>query len=144
MRVAVLFEKRALQVCVALSGLVPVMAGASGVIQDLAGADAAPVSHARYLSGLLLAIGLASWTTIPDIGLKAERFRLLTALVMIGGFCRLLGVAMGDVPSWPVMGALGMELFVTPLLCLWQSSLRTVPLAGSRRHLTRGLAPRSC
>jgi hypothetical protein len=108
------------------------------------GADAAAVNHARYLSGLLLAIGLASWTTIPDIGRKAERLRLLAALVVIGGLCRLLGVAMGDVPSWPVVGALGMELIATPLLCLWQSNLRTDHPVGYRRHLTRRLAHRSC
>ena len=110
-------EKRTLQTCVALAGLVAVWAGAWGVLHALGGGLA---SHERYLSGLLLAIGLAFWTTVSDIEHKTARFRLLTALVVVGGISRLLGVALGDTLSWPIGGALAMELLVAPLLCLWQ------------------------
>jgi hypothetical protein len=121
--VPLVLEKRALQACVAAAGLVAVVAGGWGVLHGVA-ADAEASNHARYLSGLLLAIGLASWTTLPAIATKARasRFRLLAALVAVGGLCRLLGVVLGDLPSWQVAGALVMELVVTPLLCLWQSS----------------------
>jgi hypothetical protein len=112
-------EKRMLQTCVALAGLVAVWAGAWGVLNDLGGHGGELASHERYLSGLLLAIGLAFWTTVSDIEGKTGRFRLLTALV-VGGISRLLGVALGDMLSWPIGGALAMELLVAPLLCLWQ------------------------
>jgi hypothetical protein len=112
-------EKRTLQTFVALAGLVAVSAGARGVINDLGGHDGL-ANHERYLSGLLLAIGLAFWTTLSDIEGKTERFRLLTALVVVGGLSRLLGVVLGDTLSWSIAGALAMELLVAPLLCLWQ------------------------
>lgn len=113
--------KLALQLCVALAGLVPVIGGAIGVVQPGAGASAWAINHDRYLSGLLLAIGLAFWTTIPAIEASTGRFRLLTTLVAIGGLGRLLGVLSGDPLSLPVGAALGMELGVTPFLCFWQS-----------------------
>jgi hypothetical protein len=102
-------EKRTLQACVGLAGLVAVWAGAWGVLHGLGGHGGGSANHERYLSGLLLAIGLAFWTTVSDIEGKTARFRLLTSLVVIGGISHLLGVALG-----------AMELLVAPLLCLWQ------------------------
>ncbi|HEU4519346.1 MAG TPA: DUF4345 family protein, partial [Microvirga sp.] len=49
------------------------------------------------------------------------RFRLLTALVVIGGLGRLLGLALTDVPSLVMLGGMFMELIVTPVLCIWQT-----------------------
>lgn len=43
----------------AIGGLVPVIAGAWGVLGGLEGSHAGPMSQERYLSGLLLGIGLA-------------------------------------------------------------------------------------
>lgn len=116
-------EKRLLQMCVGVAATVPVAAGACGVFYGLEGRTLAAASHARYLSGLLLAIGLAFWTTIPDIEQKTERIHLLAGLVVIGGLCRLLGVMLGDMLTPAVAGALIMELLVTPSLCLWQARL---------------------
>ena len=81
------------------------------------------LNHGRYLSGLLLAIGLAFWAAIPGLERQTARICVLTAVVVIGGFCRLLGVMLGDRLSPAVAGALAMELAVTPLLCFWQSRL---------------------
>jgi uncharacterized protein DUF4345 len=125
-------EKRTLQTCVALAGLVAVWAGAWGVLHDLGGQGGGLASHERYLSGLLLAIGLAFWTTVSDIEGKTARFRLLTALVMVGGISRLLGVALGDTLSWSISGALAMELLIAPLLCLWQGRVGPATRTGQR------------
>ncbi|MEO8559588.1 MAG: DUF4345 domain-containing protein [Rhodospirillales bacterium] len=116
-------ERKALQGAVLIAACVPVFAGGWGVLHGLAGADAWAVNHQRYLSGLLLAIGFAFWSAIPAIESKTARVRLLTFIVVIGGLCRLLGVALGDPPSLTTLGALAMELLVTPALCLWQSRL---------------------
>ena len=53
--------------------------------------DGALDSHFRYLSGLLLGIGLLFWSTIPNIERQGHRFGLLTTIVVVGGFCRALG-----------------------------------------------------
>jgi hypothetical protein len=116
-------EKRALQAAVTVAALLPVSAGAWDALHGLADASAWAVNHERYLSGLLMAIGLAFWSTVPDMEAKTGRIRVLTFVVVVGGLCRLLGVLMGDPLSPQVIGALVMELGVTPSLSLWQSRL---------------------
>jgi hypothetical protein len=119
--------KLALQAAVALAATLPVVAGAFDVLLGIQGADAWAVNHERYLSGLLLGIGIGFWSTLPDIETKSARFRLLSFIVAIGGLCRLLGVALGDPASPAVLAALFMELVVTPALCFWQGRLLRPP-----------------
>ena len=102
----------------------PVTAGSLGALDptwlDLAG-QPQTLTHAAYLSGLLLGIGLGFWSAIPGIETKSGRFMLLTAIVALGGLARLfLAIRLG---SWTmaVILPLIMELGVTPALCLWQS-----------------------
>jgi hypothetical protein len=117
----------ALRIAVAVGGIVPVAAGLAGVVTGaamLGGHPAANLtldSHLRYLSGLLLAIGLGFWSTIPRIEKQAARFRLLTAIVVLGGLGRLYGILVEGLPPAPMLFGLVMELGVTPLLCWWQS-----------------------
>jgi hypothetical protein len=116
----------ALRIAVALGGLVPVAAGLAGIVTGaamLGGHPAANLtldSHLRYLSGLLLGIGLGFWSTIPRIEQQTARFRLLTAIVVIGGLGRLYGIVAEGLPPAPMLFGLVMELGVTPLLCWWQ------------------------
>ncbi len=117
-----------LQIAVALGGLVPVGAGLAGVLigPHLAGDYAASVpldSHFRYLSGLLLAIGLGFWSTIPAIERQSARFGLLTGIVVVGGLGRLVSLFTQGVPDAPMLFGLTMELAVTPALALWQRRL---------------------
>lgn len=118
-------SRRLLQVAVALFGCVPVFAGLAGVIlgpgmtQDAGSASLD--SHVRYLSGLLLGIGLVFWWNIPRIERVGPLFRVLTLIVFVGGLGRLLGVAMHGLPPGPMLFGLVMELVVTPALCLWQA-----------------------
>jgi hypothetical protein len=116
-------HRNALRLCVGLGAIVPVAGGLSGAILGFGGGSAWSADHYRYLSGLLLAIGIGFWSTIPNIERHAPRFRLLTGIVAIGGLCRLLGVALGDPLTPAVAAALAMELVATPLLCLWQSRI---------------------
>jgi hypothetical protein len=118
-------EKKLLQQAVAILALIPVATGLYGVLfgQALTG-DAVSISaesHFRYLSGLLLGIGLCFWSTLPSIELKTGRFRLLTLLVVIGGLSRLIGLALTGLPSLFMLGGLIVELIVAPVLCLWQT-----------------------
>ena len=119
-------ERRALQIAVAAGSLIPIGAGLAGVILGPAMIDAVgmPIpadSHYRYLSGLLLGIGIGFATAIPAIERRTTRFRLLTAIVVIGGLGRLLSLLVRGVPDGPMLAALLMELAVTPALALWQS-----------------------
>ena len=117
-------EKRALQIAVMIAAVVPVYGGASGVWHGAAafgrwpgsGAD----SHVRYLSGLLLAIGLTYWGCVPAIQRRTTIIRTLTALVVVGGLARLCGALFVADPG-AMRWTLVMELGVTPALCLWQA-----------------------
>ena len=121
-----------LRIAIALGGVVPVSAGLAGMLlgppmagdslSGLAGALSLD-SHFRYLSGLLLGVGLAFWSLIPRIATQGQAFRLLTAIVVTGGLGRLLGLVEHGEPSAPMLFGLGMELLVTPALCLWQMRL---------------------
>ncbi|HEX4180331.1 MAG TPA: DUF4345 domain-containing protein [Caulobacteraceae bacterium] len=117
-------EKRLLQISVAVAGVVPVGAGGAGALLGPAMlhqmGDAALDSHFRYLSGLLLGIGLAFWSAIPNIERHGARFGLLTLIVAIGGLCRAIGALIMGPPGMAMSLALVMELVVTPALYLWR------------------------
>lgn len=113
----------------------PVLAGGAGVLLGpllVAGlpGDAAADSHFRYLSGLLLGIGLGFWSTIPALPRQTPRFRVLTAVVVLGGLARLLALPVQGWPGAPMGAALVMELGVTPLLCLWQGRVAALHRTG--------------
>lgn len=118
-------ERKLLQQSVAIVATLPVATGLYGVLfgQALTG-DAVSISaesHFRFMSGLLLGIGLCFWSTLPKIEEKTGRFRLLTLLVVIGGLSRLIGLALTGLPSLFMIGGLIIELIVAPVLCLWQT-----------------------
>jgi hypothetical protein len=120
------FETRALQAVVALGCVVPIAGGLSGVIfgpvlteeavRGLTDLD----SQFRYLSGLLLGIGVGFASTIPQIERHRARFLLLTGIVVVGGLGRLVSAVMLGPPTKLMVAALIMELVVTPALCFWQ------------------------
>ena len=120
------YSKRVLQLAVAVGGFVPIGAGLAGVLHGpdmvfpIGGASVPMDSHYRYLSGLLLGIGLGFWITIPNIEREGHRFRLLAAIVVLGGIGRVWSLLIVGVPDRPMLFGLIMELAVTPMLAFWQ------------------------
>lgn len=124
-------NRRALQIAIAIAGFVPVGAGLAGILigPSFAGvgapgarslADVSLDSHFRYLSGLLLAIGLLFWSAIPAIERRGVLVRSLTLIVVVGGLGRTLSLFELGPPDGGMRFGLAMELIVTPLICLWQ------------------------
>jgi hypothetical protein len=117
-------EKRLLQTAVAVCSLVPIAAGGAGMLLGpalVAGAgDHDLDSHFRYLSGLLLGIGIAYASGVSRIERRRVRFLLLGGIVFLGGLGRLWSLVTTGAPSPVMFGALAMELVVAPLLTLWQ------------------------
>ncbi len=149
-------EKRALQIAVAIGSLVPIGAGAAGILLGLRMLKFNSIgsgdldSHFRYLSGLLLAIGIGYATTVPRIETRGCRFRLLTFAVVLGGVGRLFSLLSIGLPSSTMVAALIMELLVAPGLALWQhrlafqtrggcSAWRPRPSDFSRNEITRAV-----
>jgi hypothetical protein len=111
-----------------LAALVPLLAGAAGALAGAAflGEAAGPAtdSHLRYLSGLLLGLGLLALWCAQDIRARGIPFTILVALVALGGVARLLGLVLHGIPPLPHLLALVMELGVTPALWLWWRATR--------------------
>ena len=128
-------ERRMLQCAIAVLGFVPVIAGLAGSINGLPAfseisfADRDFGSHARYLSGLLLGIGLSYWSLISRIEHNGAKVRLLTSIVVAGGSARLFGVYREGWPSVGMTAALGLELLVAPALAIWVYRLENALVA---------------
>lgn len=120
-------ERRLLQMAVGAACLVPLGAGAMGVasgpdmIRGISGSVAADLdSHFRYLSGLLLGIGLGFAACISSIERRGPLFGTLSGIVVIGGLARLLSLVLAGAPGTSHLFGLGMELGIVPLLFCWQ------------------------
>lgn len=121
-------EKRALQIAAGIACLVPLSMGAASIIVGpsiLSGMDDRPVrdldSHFRYLSGIFFMLGIAFASCVPGIERKTGRFRLLGAMVVMGGLARAWSAAEYGLASEGHRFGLVMELGVVPLLMLWQA-----------------------
>ena len=121
------WEKTWLQRAVMVLALIPVATGLFGVMFGPAiTGDRVSVSadsHFRYLSGMLLGLGLCFWGCVPHIEERTTPFRILTLIVVIGGLGRLTGLVLTGIPSLAMLGGLFMELVVTPVLCFWQARI---------------------
>jgi len=130
-------ERALFQTVVAVASLVPILAGLDGVLRGAAmtGLHAPSPdldSHFRYLSGIFLMLGMAFAATVPAIERQGARFRLLGAMVVMGGLARLLSWLMVGEPSLPHRLGLVMELVVVPLLMLWQARVARAATAKER------------
>jgi hypothetical protein len=127
-----------------LAAGVPIYGGLTGVVKGArafgAWPGAAADSHMRYLSGLLLAIGLLYLSCAPTVERRATVVRTLTALVLAGGLARLAGVFLAGDPQ-SMRWTLAMELGVAPALCLWQARI-AARATGARRRMDAPAAHR--
>lgn len=109
-----------------LAAIIPITAGLAGVVTG-AGflsepAGPATASHLRYLSGLLLGLGLVALWCAQALPERRGVFSLVCAVVVLGGVARALGWVVDGAPPWPHRLALLMELGVVP--ALWWASRR--------------------
>jgi hypothetical protein len=123
-------ERKLLQIAFALAGLVLVGFGFAGVFfganfLDLSG-NVVMDSYIRFLKGMLLAIGLVYWSSIPDIERHGERVALVTFILMLGAVPRLMAVIGHGVPTVGIIIGLAGELIAAPLLWLWQRRIARV------------------
>jgi hypothetical protein len=112
-----------LPLAIRLAALIPLLAGGAGALTG-AGFLAEPAgpatdSHLRYLSGVLLGLGLLALWCAADLPRRGQAFQSLCAVVTLGGLARLAGLVLAGVPPWPHLLALLMELGIVPALWLW-------------------------
>jgi hypothetical protein len=88
-------------------------------------------SYIRFLKGMLLAIGLIYWTSIPDIEHHGERIALVTLILVLGAVPRLMAVIGHGVPTIGILISLAGELIAAPLLWLWHRHVVGVSQRGA-------------
>jgi hypothetical protein len=84
---------------------------------------AAPIdldSHFRYLSGLLLGLGLCFLLCVPTVEKHTALFRAFGLFVVIGGLARLYSALALGLPGPGHIFGLFMELGTVPAIVLWQ------------------------
>jgi hypothetical protein len=128
-------ERKLLQVAFAVAGLVLVGFGLAGVVfganfTDLSG-NVVMDSYLRFLKGMLLAIGLVYWSSVPDIERHGERISLVTFILVLGAVPRLMAVIAHGVPTIGILIGLAGELIFAPLLWLWQGHVARVARRGA-------------
>ncbi len=126
-------ERKLLQI--AFAGFVLVAFGLAGVFfganfLDLSG-NVVMDSYIRFLKGMLLAIGLIDWTSIPDIEHHGERIALVTLILVLGAVPRLMAVIGHGVPTIGILISLAGELIAAPLLWLWHRHVVGVSQRGA-------------
>lgn len=141
MNIPLSYEKRLLQLVLLIVSLIPVSAGFMGVWKgpaffDIAGAPISADSHIRYLSGLLLGIGLLVWWIIPRVGQRDDVFATVTAIVFVGGLSRLWSRIEVGQPNSMMSAALFVEFALTPALYFWHLRIA--------RKAARSKSPLSC
>jgi len=128
----------AFRLVVAVLALIPITAGAAGVMFglsfpgfDLDAGNPDAQSHFRFLSGIFLAIGLAYWSVALGLGDWLRRFQLLAILTIAGGLARAASLPLDGTPSLGHQIGLGMELGAVPLLLFWCRQLEKRRTQGS-------------
>lgn len=121
-------SKRPLQAVSALMGAVPVITGLvqlMGIHDPLYAnlhlpQDPTLDSNMRFLAGVWLGLGLASWWLVPRIAQETVLFRFVWLLIFLGGIGRVLSMANLGLPMTPFIAFTALEIIGAPVFIYWQ------------------------
>ncbi|MBI3225421.1 MAG: DUF4345 domain-containing protein [Mycolicibacterium cosmeticum] len=88
------------------------------------------ISSSRFWSASAPVI----WSEIPHIGQRTKRFRLLTAIIFVGGLGRLAAWRQTRRPHPVFIAATALELVGIPALALWQTRVADLGANGHDGH----------
>jgi len=124
-------SKLGLQIVMGLLGIIPVATGLLGLLgvadPFYVAAGVPPIvmldSNLRFFSGVWLGLGLGIYWLIPTIERQTLLFRVLWAMIFIGGIGRLLSLTMLAWPPVPFIAFMALEIVGAPLFIVWQTRL---------------------
>lgn len=123
------FQRTSLKIAVGLTALVPITNGILGILKGPAMIERTSLyslsldSHYRYLSGLPLGLGFLLLRSLSKIEHDGSDLQRVTLLIFIGGLGRLYGLFRIGHDRNSVLLTLS-ELFVLPLLCMYQNRIQ--------------------
>jgi len=118
--------KRALQVTIAVLGLLPLAFGTLGLFTGvtmyipLEAATPKLDSQFRFMSGWDVGLALVAWWFIPNIERHTGLFKLVCLVVFLGGLGRVAAWLVSGPPGVAFGAVTAVELLV-PVLIPWQS-----------------------
>lgn len=124
---------RALQICTAVLGAVPVVTGIvsmMGLADPLYASLQLPHSattldsNLRFFGGVWLGLGLCVWWLVPRIAQETALFRAVWLMIFLGGVGRLLSLLLQGLPLLPFVGFTALELLGAPLFVWWHRRLQ--------------------
>ena len=122
-------SKRTLQITMGLMGTIPVVTGLLGLLgveePPYVAAGVPPIvvldTNLRFYAGVWLGLGLAFYWLIPTIERQTVLFRVLWAMIFIGGIGRLLSMMLLAWPPVAFVAFTALEIVGAPLF-IWRQS----------------------
>ena len=122
-------SKLALQIIMGLLGIIPVATGLLGLlgVEDpfYVAVGVPPIvlldTNLRFYSGVWLGLGVALYWLIPSIEKQTIPFRVIWAMIFIGGIGRLLSMLLLAWPPAAFVAVMALEIVGAPLFIWWQS-----------------------
>jgi hypothetical protein len=134
-------SRKVLQLCLVILGLVPVITGILGLfgIDDPLYASLnlphSPVldSNVRFYSGVWFLLGITVLITVRSIERYFELYKVLWAMIFMGGIGRLISIALLGWPPIPFIGFTVLEIAGPPIFLFWHRRiLRTAKWSTNR------------
>lgn len=129
-------NKKVFQTVLAVLGLIPVITGGlsvafgvnafsfvGGLVTPDMASNIVLDSEIRFLGAIWFGIGILVFWIIPSIDRQTSLFRLLMAIIFLGGVGRLLSAFLVGIPPTLFIAIIVLELVGMPLLVVWQSSI---------------------
>jgi hypothetical protein len=129
-------NKRALQIVLAILGLIPILTGGLDLILgarslQVVGSlipldvvnDVVLDSQIRFLAAIWFGVGIIFYWMIPSIDRQTTLFRLLMGGIFLGGIGRISSAILVGIPPVQFIAVILLELVGVPILILWQSVL---------------------
>jgi hypothetical protein len=124
-------QRSALQVCLILAALIVMLTGVLGMLGVLNPLYASILlpheplldTNLRFYSGLWLVIGIAILATVRSFERHLGMYRLIWAMLFVGGVGRMMSLIMMGPPPFPIVALMILELSGAPLLAYWQNRM---------------------
>jgi hypothetical protein len=126
-------QRQALQVCLAVLGVVTVVIGVLGMMgvdNPLYRSVQLPReslldTNMRFYSGVWLVLGLTVLATVRSLEKHFALYRVLWGMIFVGGIGRLLSLLIVGTPPLFIIGLMLLELFGSPVFLWWHQRVAT-------------------
>ncbi|MBK8431525.1 MAG: DUF4345 domain-containing protein [Chloroflexi bacterium] len=126
--------RQGLQISLVILGLVPTITGILGMfgLDDPLYAslglprNALLDSNLRFYSGVWFVLGITVLLTVQSLEKYFELYKILWAMIFVGGIGRLLSIAVVGLPPIPFIGFTVLEILGPPIFLYWHRQIAKV------------------